>query len=39
MPRWVTALVTVLLLALSSAVVAAAPKTAIIEVQGMVCSG
>lgn len=40
MPRWGAAMVTVLLqLALLAGVAEAAPKTAIIDVQGMVCSG
>lgn len=39
MPRWVTTVIGVLLLASVAAVAEAAPKTAIIDVQGMVCSG
>jgi hypothetical protein len=38
MRRWLTALI-VVMLALLAAAAEAAPKTAIIEVQGMVCSG
>jgi len=39
MPRWVTTVIGVLLLAFAVFVAEAAPKTAIIDVQGMVCSG
>lgn len=39
MRRWIAAFVLVLELALTGSVVDAAPKIAIINVQGMVCSG
>ncbi len=36
---WALALIVALLLPLASGVVEAGPKTAVIDVQGMVCSG